>query len=423
MDIHLIFGIGASRNVFLYIGSEYKMSHFAILELKVKSLKPVLMTDNLLIMNFETNGYQCIVNRLSEYAVGQNVLFFPPEAIIPARLVTALNISGYLAMGNDKDVNGDFIKQRVRSIKLKGIVSEGLVLQSHFVFDQFDTTTRDKLFTLLSQKEFTEMTALMGVVKYKNNDEKMSEKTIQFDGSLYPLRNIGIVPYDVERWQNYTEWLAMLLPLRVFITEKVHGDNGGITYSSADAHPIVFQRNFAIRGIGLDTDFYPDQFNSFGRVHLMRTLGYFEKIVEMREFIVNMYGQSGIPVDRVTIRGEKIGNKVQSNYYKSHERTFYAFDIEVDGCSVNADIFLELCQKFDIPNVPVIAIGVVLSDWIGDSDLNALCEGASQINNYVMREGIVIKPMIEDVVGYYKHRLFLKAVSVSWLELMGKKSK
>lgn len=398
------------------------MSYFAVVELKVKSLTPVPKTDNLLIMKFEDNGYQCIVNRVSGHVVGQNLLFFPPEAIIPARLVAALDISGYLALGNDRDVNGNFIKQRVKSIKLKRVVSEGLVMLSGFVFDQFEPDIRDQLFELLSTREFVAMTEMMGVKKYVTVDEQKSSRVVQFDTSLYPLKHIGIIPYDIERWQIYTDWLDMLLSRKVCITEKIHGDNGGITYSLADEHPIVFQRNFAIRGSGIDTDFYPDQFNSYGRVHLMKNLGYFEKIVEMRAYILKMYAMRGVAIDRVTIRGEKIGNKVQSNYYKTQKRIFYAFDIEVDGKSVSVDTFLTLCDLFDIPTVPVIARGVVLSDWLAGGDLNILCEGASQINQDVIREGIVIKPMTEDIVDSH-HRLFLKAVSVTWLELMGKKYK
>lgn len=395
------------------------MSYFAVQVLKVESLRPVPNTDKLLIMKFVGNGYQCIVNKDTGYRKGDAVLFFPPDALIPATLINKLDIADYLAIGNDRDSNGKLFKQRVKSIKLKGQVSEGLVLSVDAVFTRYSQDVCDKLYELMQTQDFGGMTELMGVKKYKSSDEQKSERTAMFDTSLYPIRNIGVQPYDVERWQNYLDWLEDMKLMRVFITEKLHGDNGGIKYSSKDESPIVFQRNYAIRGSGFDTDFYPDQFNSYGRVHLMQSLGYFEKIVAMLGYLRGSYSQNGVTVDSVVIRGEMIGNKVQSNYYKIDGRMFYAFDIEIDSISVDAEMFLSLCARFDIPTVPILAKDVLLSEWIGDSDLNTLCEGVSLVNGAVIREGIVIKPM-QETKADDGSRLFLKAVSVAWLEAMGK---
>ena len=63
-------------------------------------------------------GYRAIV-KIGEFKAGDPVVYIPEAAIIPQYLLEDMGLEGYLA-GKDKN--------RVKAIKLRGILSQGLVL-------------------------------------------------------------------------------------------------------------------------------------------------------------------------------------------------------------------------------------------------------------------------------------------------------
>ena len=85
--------------------------------------------DRLLIWN--VNNYEVITDL--NYEIGDTVVFFPVECVINPDLLKWLN------MFEKKDLNKDEVKGyvhhsgRVRAIKLRGVVSEGIVIK----FDKF----------------------------------------------------------------------------------------------------------------------------------------------------------------------------------------------------------------------------------------------------------------------------------------------
>lgn len=96
----------------------------------------------------------------------------------------------------------------------------------------------------------------------------------------------------------------------------------------------------------------------------------------------------------VTVRGEMLGPGIQGNYYRLKAQAVYVFEIEIDGTPLEAETFLALTQAYEMPVVPVLAQNVILRDWLGDNTIKQASDGPSRIAA-VQREGIVIKPMIE----------------------------
>jgi ATP-dependent RNA circularization protein (DNA/RNA ligase family) len=103
------------------------------------------------------------------------------------------------------------------------------------------------------------------------------------------------------------------------------------------------------------------------------------------------------PGKNLTVYGEFIGPRVQSNIYKLKKFEVRLYDIKVNEKWLTPDIRQSLIEKqfgnLDI-HVPILATNVILEQWLDGKSLVEASHGISQLHK-TTREGIVIKPMIE----------------------------
>lgn len=83
-------------------------------KVKIDNLKPAFNSDFLEVATFEGFGWQAIVKK-GQHKIGDEVIFIPPESVLPFELSEALGVTGYLAKG------------RVKVARLRKNLSEGLV--------------------------------------------------------------------------------------------------------------------------------------------------------------------------------------------------------------------------------------------------------------------------------------------------------
>ena len=96
------------------------------------------------------------------------------------------------------------------------------------------------------------------------------------------------------------------------------------------------------------------------------------------------------------------------------------FDAKLDGTYLNAKPFEELFAPQN--RVPVIASGGILRDWLAGRTLQEASNGMSLLNPKVRREGVVIKPMVEESIDFGDgclQRLILKQRSPEYLAKEG----
>ena len=406
------------------------MSRYCIEKLTIKSIEPAMIrnktpikeSDNLSIVKFVEMSFQVIAARDTKYRIGDKVFYFQPQLQIPMWLVKYFDIGNYLANGDQYDDNSILLQNRVKAIKLCGNNSEGLILPTDEFLDAFKVK-RDELDVLLADNDMVKFTEVVGVTKYLTKDERLERIIQKHDGSLIAHRSTegGVKTYDIESGKKFPERVDVLMDVLCSGTRKEHGTNGGITVDS-NGEIFVFQRRFAIRGDGEDTSVYTNEFNSLGRVKMMKDLGYFEKIVEIRKYFMQLEKEASIfgeHVGRVTLRGEKLGPAIEGNYYQLEKREFHAFDIEVNGKPIDVQLFLDTCKLFDIPTVPILFTNMTLREWLNGRTLDEACEMKALNNPKVPEEGIVIKPM-KEMLTEDGERLFVKYVSVTWQEYMNK---
>jgi RNA ligase (TIGR02306 family) len=110
---------------------------------KIDSINNIPGADN--IQSATINGWSCIVKKDSHF-VGELIICATTDAVIPQNLAESLSITNYLRSGN-----------RVRTIKLRGVYSECLIIPLKFA----NLTSKNNL------KEGDDVMSLLGIFKFE----------------------------------------------------------------------------------------------------------------------------------------------------------------------------------------------------------------------------------------------------------------
>lgn len=363
------------------------MSMFAVTIEKVSEvISPAPNADNLDIVKPEGKDYQ-VVTQKGLYATGDVIIYFPDDSLLPENLVDTLGLTNKLATGNTlKD--GKKIRNRIKTIKLRGNISQGFVCPPSLLIDAGYIDESDVLVG-------NDITNKLGVVKYE------PPPVASMSGNLVALPAM-LSRYDIENAENYPAVIQNLINEKVYIAEKLEGSHWWISIDDRD-DVIVGQRNYSIVPIeDKEHDWY-----RAARLH-----GFTELIREVKGYIESAteYGKQ----KRLTMRGEIIGPKIQGNYYNLDDFVVYIFEIECNGKPIDSAFFIWLANKFNFKTPPMLAYGVTMKNWLSERNLKDASTGYSRINSAKLREGIVIKPMYE---MYYESigRVVLKQRSPEYL--------
>lgn len=113
---------------------------------------------------------------------------------------------------------------------------------------------------------------------------------------------------------------------------------------------------------------------------------------------------------KVIFFGEIIGKGVQDLNYNVEKGTFRVFDIWVDGQFLNYDELTRVTEAAELEMVPVVYIGP-----FSDDILQQNTKGLTFINKAHIREGVVVKPLVERTSEWIG-RVILKSVSEDYLK-------
>lgn len=343
------------------------MSMFKVSIEKIGSVENHPNADRLDIVKVDGKDFDIITGRDS-YKVGDPVLFFPVDSVMPIELSEKLEITKNLKNG------------RIKTIKLRGMFSQGFVVAVNEILESGWSETYG---------EGDDVKELLGVTKYEIPEfaPKGLKTDSQRPGHLRPLPE-GVVKYDLEGAQNYTKVVDQLMDQKVYISEKMEGSHWGCTID-IDGNIQVFQRNFSI-------DEAADVPHAWWEV--FRKEGYAQKLMEMMELFSDL--------SRITIRGEIVGPSIQSNYYDLDKQTVYVFEIEFNDKPIDAGRFANVADVFGLKIVPTLGYDVVLKDWLNGRSVTEASDGLSVHGK--PREGIVIKPMVEQFSRELGGRMVLK---------------
>lgn len=332
--------------------------------------------------------YQFIVQK-NNYVAGQLVVYFPIDSLLPSNLIERFDLVGKLSGP---------LKNRIKSIKLRGQLSQGFV------------SSLDALKDILGEVSvLDDVTTELGVEKY---EPVISE----IPGSTRVSTLPSTVPYyDLEGCERYKAIVESLLDEKVFITEKLEGSNYACGFDDRlkederykdQEGKFVLSRRQSI--IPVD-----DKSNSFWEVAKQ------QKFFELCERIKAHYEWFKFTnVYQVVLRGEIVGPGIQKNIYNLKQPKVFLFDIMVNDKYIDAIDFYVLQDKcamdFKDQTVPSLSFNATLREWLVGSNIKTKSTGPSMLNPKQLREGIVIRPLVE---ADYPHfgRLILKQRSPEYL--------
>ena len=356
---------------------ERKLAHIE----KIETLSPILGADKIEVA--QVLGWQCVVKK-GEFKVGDKVIYVEVDSVMPQ--------TPEYEFLRDK-------KFRVRTIKLKGEISQGLVIP-------LPNSLKDK-------KIGEDVTEFLGITKYLSPSEKeeldqqeiniKKNKFIKFMMKYSWFRKLILSkkskdgwPYwvsktDEERVQNlnYQNILERYGDKEVYVTEKIDYQSATFTCNKV--------RRF--KGLLSKLPIYKFQFIVCSRNKVTNNKN------DLYWKVAEKYNIEQILKENptLTIQGEQGSTKVQGNKYCIKEPTMWIFNIidYVNNYHFNYDEMKEFCLKYDLNLVPLViweSHKTTIPLWkVGSSveELVNFSKGKSIINPKIEREGIVIR-CIED---------------------------
>jgi RNA ligase (TIGR02306 family) len=325
----------------------------------IDSIDPIEGADAIEVAT--VGGWKIVVKK-GEFAVGDLAVYLEIDSWVPTELAP------FLSKGKEpREFNG--VKgERLRTVKLRGQISQGLLLP----VTQFDETRCMLPQVQVELGDFTtgskmvyigdDVTEALGIVKW---EKPMNAQLAGMARGNFP----SLIPKtDQERAQNLVKEIvaANEAGTRFEITEKLEGSS--MTCYLIDGVFGVCSRNL---------DLKETEGNAF-----WATARELDIEGKMRE----------IPDGEWAIQGELIGPGIQNNIYKLSKTEFHVFDVyNIKSGEYLTPVFRRaLIERMGLTHVPVLLVDKDLGVGSVDEILQ-WAEGASKLNDKQEREGIVFK--------------------------------
>lgn len=300
----------------------------------------------------KVKGWQCVT--AETYNVGDLVIYIQIDTTVPRT-----EWSKFLFKDDSKE------RERIRTIKLRGMISQGLCLPLDVLNFVTNATAR-------ALSEGMDVTELLDIRKYEKPQPKSQD-------ALGPFPTELVAKTDEERLQNVPEVLDELRGKPYVITKKMDGTSG--TFIKHNGQIRVCSRNMELKD---------------GNNHYWN--------------MVRKYKLDEVMEEGDVIQAEIIGPGIQKNHSGEAEVNMTVFNYgKVEGRAYSDDADLkEYCASKGLIMVNVVERGVSF-----DYTLEELLEKADTIKytNGSQCEGIVIRPQKERFSETLQGRLSFKVIS------------
>lgn len=344
------------------------MSFFGVTVEEIKQVGPIPGADRIEVASLSGLDYSFVILK-GQFKPGDKVLYFPVDSLVPIDVSRKMGLEGKLS-GKNKD--------RIKTVKLRGQISQGIVTNLSLVPEHVVVQGPQAI------------TDCLGVKKYDPPEVPCHNAV---------LRGLpdGVPVYDIESADRYVEIAARLMDQEVMVSEKVEGSNFSVLVTSSGV--MVNQHNYTI---------IPKE----GAEHTFWKVAQEQGIIDFAKSVSSANGGKD-----VVVYGEMLGPGIQKNIYKLVKHKVLLFDVMVNRQWFDPEKFIFAIQGFfgDLTSaVPILGdVGEPLSMWLGGKTIKEASNGMSVLAD-VLREGIVIKPMKEQMDPTLG-RLFLKQRSPEYL--------
>ena len=312
--------------------------------------------------------------RKGDFEDGQLVAYIPENSVLPDSLIEEMGLTGRLA-GKDKN--------RVKAVKLRKVLSQGLV------------------YAMDGVKEGDDVTEQLGVTKYeppiptsmRGQVKNVSGKTLKYD-----IENIKKFPNVITEG----EWVS--------ITEKLHGT--WACFGFFENELIVTSKGLSAQGLSFDMEAESNRGNLYVKMFRENAMAILDIIEEVKD---------RYRVDTAYVLGEIYGKGVQDLDYGVEKPELRVFDIYAGrpnlGEFLGPDEIKDLCDNADPVGIDLIRVSMVPELYRGEFYPEVLEEhtkGQTTLRGNHTREGVVIR-VVPETTDYELGRVILKSVSEKYL--------
>lgn len=322
---------------------------------RIKEIKAIPNAD--LICAYRVDGWW-VVDAVGKYRVGDLAIYCEIDSWIPNA------IAPFLSKGQEpREYNG--VKgERLRTVKLRGQISQGLLIE-------LDRRMSGNLLPTNRRcvSEGDDVSEELGIIKWE------APIPAQLAGEVrgsFP----GVIPKtDEERLQNlsdeFLDWKDSGTEWEV--TEKLDGSSMTVYVFGEDEG--VCSRN----------------------LNLKETEGNSLWSVARRENLLEKIRSTG---RNLALQGELIGEGIQKNRYKLKGQDFFVYKIyDIDrGCFFNPKERVDFVNQFSIKHVPVVSSSMKLLDDVFKMLESA--EGQTLLGSGAEREGLVWKNLTQPETSF-----------------------
>lgn len=296
----------------------------------------------------KVKGWQCVV-RKGEFKTGDSAVYIPLDSVLPDSLVKKLGTE-------------NFYKNYVRTVKLRGCISQGLI------------TNLDILGFAPNPEIGEDISGLLGITKYEE------PIPVNMRGKLLPRNPEFFIYTDIENIKNYPDIFGP--DDEVVVSEKIHGTNFRAAKIEGKILVGSHTQNMAY-----------DENNLYWRA---------AKILDVENKLNE--GEH--------IFGEIYGPGIQDLHYglKPGEIGVIVFDAWKEGRYLDQLNYENVClsRKWKMPDGYILKFKDI-------NEMGAKSELAKSNDVEQIREGHVIRPLIESYSERLQGRLIVKKISDEYL--------
>lgn len=246
----------------------------------------------------QVDGWQCIAKK-GEFKVNSLCVYFEIDSFLPLE-------ERYSFMPKESVMQGTIRGYRVRSMKMRGALSQGLALPIR-LFPEID----GKVVTYKDE----DISELLNVIKYDNSSYQPQP------GDIIRKTFPSFIPKtDQERIQNLTSYFTRFKDHEFEETYKMDGSSMTVYKKVVPLSPIKARINEIFEVFGWEVFGTPTHSGVCSRnQELAPDNSNFWRVAKMKEL-------TDIPAG-YAIQGELCGPKIQNNHEKLSEYDFFLFDV------------------------------------------------------------------------------------------------
>jgi RNA ligase (TIGR02306 family) len=330
----------------------------------IGEIRPIEGADNIELAM--VGGWQAITKK-GEYKTDDLIIVATTDAVIPLTISDEMGVTGYLRKG-----------QRVRTVKLRGVYSECLLIPYKF--------------TRVVHKDGDDLMEELGIYKYEP-PVKMVEMSVGGRKVKYHQNPNFHVYHKFPNLKNAPEMFNE--EDLVTITRKLHGTNAryGIVRKKKLSILDRVKKLFGVKWVGYEYAYGSHNVEKgsdsqgFYSTDVWRTIADNYEIKSKLWKFVKTFASEEYLGDGLIIYGEIYGHGIQKNYdYGLDGLRFAGFDVELSGKYLPYHDEKHIFEVLDLPRVPILYLGQWSKTEQDKHVFNNMILGTK-----VPHEGVVVK--------------------------------